>query len=69
MAEFSEMTERSANVLNLGDYGFSIGHPADIVILDAQSPEQAIAEISQPLAVFKNGRQTVRWRTPELLRP
>jgi cytosine deaminase len=66
---FDMLTERSANVLNLGDYGFSIGHPADIVILDAQSPEQAIAEISQPLAVFKNGRQTVRWRTPELLRP
>jgi hypothetical protein len=28
-----------------------------------------IAEISQPLAVFKHGWQTVRWRTPELLRP
>ena len=66
---FEMLTERSANVLNLDDYGFAIGHPADIVILDAQSSEQAIAEISQPLAVFRNGRQTVRWRTPELLRP
>jgi cytosine deaminase len=66
---FDMLTGDSASVLNLDDYGFAIGHPADIVILDAQSPEQAIAEIAHPLAVFKNGRQTVRWRTPELMRP
>jgi hypothetical protein len=34
--------------------------PGDIVLLDAETPEQAIAEISRPLACFKNGRQTVR---------
>jgi len=39
-----------------------------VVIFDAQSPEQAIAEISRPVAAFKNGRQTVRWHPPELLR-
>ena len=47
---------------------FRYGHPADIVILDAETPEQAIAEISRPVACFKNGRQTVRWHAPELLR-
>jgi cytosine deaminase len=66
---FNMLTERSAKVLNLKDYGFAAGNPADIVILNAQSPEQAIAEISRPVAVFKKGKQTVRWHSPELLRP
>jgi cytosine deaminase len=65
---FDMLTERSARLLNLKDYGIAPGHPADIVILDAQTPEQAIAEISRPVACFKNGRQTVRWHAPELLR-
>jgi cytosine deaminase len=46
-----------------------VGNPADVVIIDAQSPEQAVAEISRPLAAFKNGKQTVAWQPPELLRP
>jgi cytosine deaminase len=66
---FEMLTERSARLLNLGDYGLTPGNPADVVIFDAESPEQAVAEIVQPLAVFKRGRQTVRWNTPELLRP
>jgi cytosine deaminase len=66
---FNMLTERSARVLNIKDYGFALGNPADVVILDAQTPEQAIAEISRPVAVFKNGKQTVRWHSPELLRP
>ena len=65
---FNMLTERSARLLNLRDYGFAVGHPADVVILNAQSPEQAVAEIARPLAVFKNGKQTVRWHSPELLR-
>ena len=60
---------RSARLLNLKDYGFAVGNPADIVIIDAHSPQQAIAEISQPVAAFKNGKQTVSWQPPELLRP
>jgi cytosine/creatinine deaminase len=66
---FNMLTGRSAKVLNLKDYGFAIGNPADVVILDAQTPEQAVAEISRPVAAFKRGRQTVRWHAPELLRP
>ncbi len=63
------LTERSAKVLNLSDYGFAVGRPADVAIFNAHSPEQAIAEISRPVAVFKKGKQTVRWHSPELLRP
>ena len=66
---FDMLTRRSARLLNLRDYGFAVGHPADVVIIDAHSPEQAVAEISQPLAAFKKGRQTVEWSLPRLLRP
>jgi cytosine deaminase len=66
---FRMLTDRSASLLNIRDYGFRVGNPADVVIVNAQSPEQAIAEIAQPVAVFKNGRQTVRWDLPKLLRP
>jgi cytosine deaminase len=66
---FRMLTDRSARLLNFKEYGFAMGHPADVVIIDAQSPEQVIAEISQPIAVFKKGKQTVLWDPPKLLRP
>jgi cytosine deaminase len=66
---FRMLTDRSARLLNLQDYGLAIGRPADIVVINASSPEQAIAEIAQPVAAFKGGRQTVVWAPPELLRP
>src|SRR5438270_1167070 len=66
---FDMLTTRSARLTNLADYGFTVGNPADVVIIDAQTGEQAIAEIAQPLAVFKHGRQTVMWHPPQLLRP
>jgi cytosine/creatinine deaminase len=66
---FRMLTDRSAALLNFKDYGIAIGHPADVVIIDAQTPEQAVAEIAQPVAVFKNGKRTVRWELPELVRP
>jgi cytosine deaminase len=66
---FRMLTDRSARLLNLEDYGLEIGRPADIVVIDAQAPEQAVAEIAQPVAAFKRGRQTVAWPLPQLLRP
>jgi cytosine deaminase len=66
---FAMLTERSARLLNLRDYGLAVGNPADIVVVDADSPEQAIAEIRQPLAVFKRGRQTVVRHAPALIQP
>ncbi len=66
---FSMLTDMSARLLNLKDYGFAVGNPADVVIVGAQDPAQAIAEISQPRAVFKSGRRTVVWHPPELVRP
>jgi cytosine deaminase len=66
---FNMLTERSARLLNLKDYGFAVGNPGDVVIIDAETAHQAVAEIAKPIASFKNGKQTVRWHAPELLRP
>lgn len=66
---FAMLTERSARLLNLTDYGIVVGNPADIVVIDAGSPEQAVAEIRQPLSVFKRGRRTVKREPAELVRP
>jgi len=66
---FLMLSERSATLLNLKDYGLTPGNPADLVVIDAATPEQAVAEIRPPLAVWKRGRQTVIRHPPELLRP
>jgi cytosine deaminase len=66
---FLMLTERSAKLLNLKDYGLTLGNPADIVVIDAATPEQTVAEIRPPLAVWKHGRRTVIRHPPELLRP
>jgi cytosine deaminase len=66
---FAMLTERSARLLNLKDYGLAVGKPADAVIIDASSPEQAVAEIARPVAAFKRGKRTVTWHPPELARP
>ena len=66
---FNMLTERSAKLLNLKDYGLKVGNPGDVVIINADTPLQAISEVSQPLAAFRKGKQTMRWSAPELLRP
>src|SRR5438128_400642 len=66
---FLMLTERSAKLLNLKDYGLMPGNPADLVVIDAATPEQTVAEIRPPLAVWKRGRRTVVRHPPELLRP
>jgi len=66
---FYMITERSAKLMNLPDYGIAIGNPADIVVMDAKTPEQAVAEVRGPLVVFKSGRRTVTRPRAELHRP
>jgi cytosine deaminase len=66
---FMMLTERSARLMNLSDYGIAVGNPADLVVIDAESPEQAVAEIRHPLAVWKRGRRTVTRHPPEIHRP
>ncbi len=66
---FAMLTDRSARILNLGNYGIEIGNPADIVVIDSPSPERAVAEIRHPVAVFKHGRRTVTRHPAELRQP
>jgi cytosine deaminase len=66
---FAMLTRRSARLLNLGDYGLAVGNPADIAVIDAETAEQAVAQIRPPVAVYKRGRRTVTRHPPELIRP
>jgi cytosine deaminase len=55
--------------MNLKDYGLDVGGKADVAVIDAKSPAEAVATNAPVLAVFKNGRQTVRRARAELIRP
>ncbi|PIK73315.1 hypothetical protein CS379_09105 [Methylobacterium frigidaeris] len=64
---FDMITRRSARLLNATDYGVAVGNPADLVVIDAASPEAAIAEIRRPVAAFKRGRKTMVCEPAQLL--
>jgi cytosine deaminase len=66
---FAMITTRSARLLNHGDYGLAVGNPADVVVIDAASPAEAVATIAPVLAAFKRGRQTVERPRARLIRP
>jgi cytosine deaminase len=51
------------------DYGVEVGKTADLVVLDCQDRESAVAEVVPPLYGFKRGRQTFTRRPAELHRP
>ena len=55
---FNMITERSAALMRLRDYGIAVGKSADLVVLDCQDPETAVAELVAPMYGFKRGRQT-----------
>jgi cytosine deaminase len=63
------VTGRSAQLLRLPDYGIAPGNPADLVVLDCTTPEQALAELASPLCGFKRGRKTFTRAPAELHRP
>jgi cytosine/creatinine deaminase len=66
---FRMATDRAARLMNLGDYGIRVGNPADLVVLDAETPVEAVAEIREPIAVWKRGRRTVTRHPTELHAP
>jgi cytosine deaminase len=63
------VTTRSARLMNLRNYGVSIGAHADLAVLDAETPEQVVAEIAPVLYAFKRGRRTFSRALPALHRP
>lgn len=66
---FNMITERSAKLMRLKDYGIAVGRAADLLVFDCQEMETAVAELVAPMCGFKRGRQTFT-RTPvEIHRP
>ena len=57
---FDLVTTRPAKMMRLDQYGVEVGHPADLVALDAVDKATAIAELSQPLFACKKGRRSFR---------
>src|SRR5579863_2383345 len=66
---FNMVTQRPAEIMRLNDYGLAAGKAADLVVLDATSPELAVAELSPVLYAFKRGRKTVSRQPATLHRP
>ena len=66
---FEMLTRRSAELLNLDDYGIAVGKSADLVVIDNTDRQTAVAELSQPLIGFKRGAMTFRREPAELLWP
>ncbi|HKJ00099.1 MAG TPA: amidohydrolase family protein [bacterium] len=66
---FDMLTQRPARLIGLQDYGIAVGHPADLVVWDAATPEDAVATVAPALYGFKRGRRTFTRAVPELNRP
>jgi cytosine deaminase len=66
---FDLITQQPAKLMRLSGYGVALGSNADLLVLDATTPEQALAEIAQPLYGFKRGRMTFKRALPQLLGP
>src|SRR2546423_108399 len=66
---FNMISSRSARLMNLKDYGLTPGCFADLVVFDATSAEDAVAELAPVLFAFKRGRKTVSRTRAELHRP
>jgi cytosine deaminase len=66
---FNMITQRSAALMRINDYGIEVGRAADLVVLDCQDPETAVAELAPILFSFKRGCQIVTRQRPVLHRP
>ena len=66
---FDMVTRRSAELLNLDDYGIEVGKSADLVVIDNTDRQGAVAELSQPLMGIKRGHVTFRREPARLNRP
>ncbi len=49
------ITDKGARLLGYSDYGIKVGGPADVILLNANSPEQVIANQSQPTTIIRAG--------------
>jgi len=63
------VTERAGSLLRGGDYGIAPGRPADLVVLDCATPEEAVQTLAAPLMGYKRGRRTFTREPVTLHRP
>ncbi len=63
------VSEESARMIRLPDYGLTPGCHADFLVVDAGTPADVIGELGQPLMAFKAGRRTFERAPATLLRP
>ncbi len=63
------VSTRSADLMNLDDYGIAVGKTADLIVVDNTDPAMAVAELSQPMYGFKAGNPTMTRALPELHGP
>jgi cytosine/creatinine deaminase len=63
------VSSRAAKLLNLKDYGLSVGMAADMVVIDNTSAGMAVAELSQPMYGFKAGKRTFTHPLPQIHKP
>ena len=66
---FNMITGRSAALMNLSDYGLEVGKSADLVVLDCEQPEAAVAELAPVVYAYKRGRLTLTREPVVLHRP
>ena len=52
------VTSRPAKLLRRDGYGVEVGKPANLVVLDCKTPEEAVSELAIPLYGFKGGRMS-----------
>jgi cytosine deaminase len=66
---FDMVTTQAAKLMNLRQYGVTVGGPADLVVLDCRDVMSAVCELSQPLFGLKGGRRTFTRGAAVLHRP
>jgi cytosine deaminase len=62
-------TINAARLMRQRDYGVAVGNPADLVVLDAETPEMALRTVAPVLMAYKRGRRTVTRERARLHRP
>ncbi len=55
--------------MGLEDYGLTPGSPADVLVLDCETPAQAVAELAPAVMGFKRGRLSFTRPAARLLPP
>jgi cytosine deaminase len=58
-----------ARLMRIPDYGIEIGHPANLVVLDARDQTDAFGGLAQPLVGYYRGRKTFERPAASIFRP